>query len=223
MLLRGIMRTAVEDEQIKVNPVALLRVPSYAKERPTLQSEEFDELLELAHPTMKLLLLVVAGTSCRLGEALGLNAEHVDLKRGTVDIIQQFGRTADGLGLDVPKNGHARLAVPIFPEGLEAIREHLRDSPKIGSTPLLQNQFGRRIGRRWIYEQMLDLREKTGLDWVRMHDIRHFSATAYADAGAGLKEVMDRLGHSSPQTSLHYLHVSEKRSSELAKKVSLRA
>jgi integrase len=221
MLVRGILRVAVEDEELKVNPAATIRIRNYAKDRPTLRSDQFAELLELAHPTMKLLLLVTWGTSARVGEVLGMNVEHLDLKRGTVDIVQQFGRTADGLGIDAPKNGHARLALPIYPEALDAIRAHLKKNPKIGSTPLLQNEFGRRIGRRWIYEQMLELREKTGLDWLHVHDIRHFSLTAFADAGAGLKEVMGRAGHSSMQVSLHYIHVSEKRSTELASKVTL--
>jgi integrase len=41
---------------------------------------------------------------------------------------------------------------------------------------------------------------------VRLHDLRHAHASWLLAGGAGLKAVMDRLGHSHIQTTQQYLH-----------------
>jgi integrase len=54
--------------------------------------------------------------------------------------------------------------------------------------------FRRRI---WIKAS-----EAVGLDEVHFHDLRYTGIQLAADAGAGLRELMDRLGHSSTHAAL---------------------
>ncbi|MBP6670954.1 MAG: tyrosine-type recombinase/integrase [Gemmatimonadales bacterium] len=50
----------------------------------------------------------------------------------------------------------------------------------------------------------------TGLDRLRLHDLRHSSATLGLDAGEDLKTVSERLGHSTIKlTADTYAHVQE--------------
>ena len=52
------------------------------------------------------------------------------------------------------------------------------------------------------------LRERVGIDKsVRLHDLRHFTATRLLDAGVPVKTVSGRLGHARPATTLNiYAH-----------------
>ena len=50
----------------------------------------------------------------------------------------------------------------------------------------------------------------TGLD-VHLHDLRHTGNQLTADAGANLRELMERMGHSSSRAALIYLHSTSDR------------
>ena len=60
---------------------------------------------------------------------------------------------------------------------------------------------------RWT-SAWLRLRERVGIDKsVRLHDLRHFTATRLLDAGVPVKTVSGRLGHARPATTLNiYAH-----------------
>ena len=55
-----------------------------------------------------------------------------------------------------------------------------------------------------------------GLPGIHFHDLRHAGNTLTADAGASLRELMDRVGHSSTRVALIYQHSSDERQRKLA-------
>jgi integrase len=57
---------------------------------------------------------------------------------------------------------------------------------------------------------------KAGLPGVHFHDLRHAGNTLTADAGASLRELMDRMGHSSTRAAPIYQHSSDERQPKLA-------
>jgi integrase len=61
----------------------------------------------------------------------------------------------------------------------------------------------------------------TGLD-VHLHDLRHTGNQLTADAGANLRELMERMGHSSSRAALIYLHSTSDRQRQLAETVAAR-
>jgi integrase len=58
--------------------------------------------------------------------------------------------------------------------------------------------------------------QRVGLDGLRVHDLRHTAATLAAAAGATAKELMERMGHTSPRVALRYQHVMADRQAALA-------
>ena len=56
-----------------------------------------------------------------------------------------------------------------------------------------------------------------GLPAVRPHELRHTGATLAAATGATTKELMRRLGHSSPTAALLYQHAADNRDAEIAR------
>ena len=52
---------------------------------------------------------------------------------------------------------------------------------------------------------------KAGLSGVRLHDLRHAGNVLVADAGGNLRELMERMGHSTTRAALIYLHGGDDR------------
>jgi integrase len=78
-------------------------------------------------------------------------------------------------------------------------------------TPMRHSNFYRRA---W-----LPAVAKAGLADVHFRDLRQTGNTLTADAGANLRELMDRMGHSSTRAALIYLHSSAERQRTLAEAV----
>jgi integrase len=51
----------------------------------------------------------------------------------------------------------------------------------------------------------------TGLTGFHFHDLRHTGNTLAGSSGASLRELMERMGHSSPRAALIYRHRSTER------------
>jgi len=55
---------------------------------------------------------------------------------------------------------------------------------------------------------------------THFHDLRHAGNALTAATGATLRELMDRMGHSSPRAALIYLHGSDVRQQAIANGLS---
>jgi hypothetical protein len=84
-----------------------------------------------------------------------------------------------------------------------------------GGKPLRHSNFRRRV---W-----LPALRAAGLPPIHVHDLRHTGNTMAADAGANLRELMDRMGHSTTRAAMVYLHGSDKRQQAIAEALSRRA
>jgi Phage integrase family len=59
-------------------------------------------------------------------------------------------------------------------------------------------------------------RGAVGLPELHFHDLRHTGNTMAAAQGASLKELMERMDHSSPRAALIYLHATRERDQKIA-------
>jgi integrase len=78
--------------------------------------------------------------------------------------------------------------------------------------PLRHTNFRRRV---W-----LDALGAAKLPAIHFHDLRHTGNTLAANAGASLRELMERMGHESERAALVYLHSSEERQHQIADTLS---
>ena len=58
--------------------------------------------------------------------------------------------------------------------------------------------------------------QAVGLPDLHFHDLRHTGNTLTAEAGANLRELMERMGHTSTRAALIYLHLTSERRHTLA-------
>jgi Phage integrase family len=54
------------------------------------------------------------------------------------------------------------------------------------------------------------------VEGLRFHDLRHSAATLALAAGANTRELMERMGHTSPAVALRYQHVMAGRDQAIA-------
>lgn len=58
---------------------------------------------------------------------------------------------------------------------------------------------------------------------MHFHDLRHAGNHMVASAGASLRELMERMGHSSPRAAMIYLHSTDELQRALADAVARKA
>ena len=133
------------------------------------------------------LVRVLAATGMRIGEALSLRWDHVDLEAGSL-MVHGTKSAASKRRLDLPAwLGQAlreRREI-VGGGGLVFAAPRLADSNK----PWDQSNSSRAV-TRFLAE--------AGMPWARSHTLRKTVATLLADSGAPLRDVADWLGHADP-------------------------
>lgn len=184
------------------------RYPERQRER-FLTREEFRRLgaaLDEAeadgsvHPSAVAAIRLLMLTGCRKGEILGLKWDDVD-------------RTAGELRLRDGKSG-ARM-VPLSPTAAEV----LDAIPRPPGNPWVI--AGKKPDKPLcaIDDQWKKLRERAGLNDVRIHDLRHSYASRALALGEGLTMIGALLGHSQVTTTTRYAHLAKDTEKAAAAKV----
>jgi integrase len=154
----------------------------------------------------------------RWAELVGLRRRHVDLAGARVQVVEHAAEIAGRIIVSPPKTGAGRRVVTLPRVAAAALAAHLEeyaDSDPDGlvfTTPrgahLLRSPFNRFVWRPAV--------EQVGLDGLRVRDLRHTAATLAAAVGATTKELVERMGHTSPAVALRYQHVMADRQAQLA-------
>lgn len=79
------------------------------------------------------------------------------------------------------------------------------------------------LPRRSNFQKHWDrARLAAGLGELHLHDLRHTGNTLAAEDGASLRDLMDRMGHSTTRAARIYLHKSAGRDEAMARRMSER-
>lgn len=174
------------------------------------------------HPLWHLLLL----EGMRRGEGLGLRWRDVNFERGTAHIVQTVAPDKSNKGaaiiLDRTKTATGSRTVRLTARTLVALKEHrakqleLRLAAKNweANDLIVCTGHGTPINPRNVTRSFnaiiraARLDDGTPLRRIRVHDLRHTSATLLLLAGTPAKIVSERLGHASVGITLDlYSHV----------------
>jgi integrase len=157
----------------------------------------------------------------RKGEILGLARRHVDMERRTITVERALQEQTGAGAVFVAPKTHTSARTVVMPSSLVPLVErHLQEF--VGQDPdalVFTNTAGRPVRATVWTKAWNHARNETALQGVRLHDFRHLAGTLSAQAGATLKELMDRLGHSSVQAALRYQHVVSERAAEVAAQI----
>jgi integrase len=165
------------------------------------------------------MILVAAYGGLRWGELVGLRVRHVDLLHGTVRVAEQITEVNGAFVVGPPKSEAGTRTVTLPAVAVVALADHLDRHPGAGTDGLVfpaadgdgylrRSNFRRRV---W-----LPATKAAGVPGLRFHDLRHTAATFAAATGATTRELMERIGHSSPAAALRYQHVMKDRDKAIA-------
>lgn len=165
-----------------------------------------------------MLVLLATWSGPRWGELVALRRASVDLEHGRVTVTVQIVETQHERKLGPPKTDAGRRTVYLPPH---LLAEHL--DRWVGPGPpawLFCGRLGAPLARRNFTGHWTRARAEVGLVEVRFHDLRHLSATLAAASGGTTRELMARMGHSSPRAALIYQHATADRDRVLAASMS---
>jgi integrase len=94
------------------------------------------------------------------------------------------------------------------------LEEHILAAP---GAILFSTSTGGYLARSSCISTFRRAADAIDLPAVRPQELRHTGATLAAATGATTKELMRRLGHSSPATALLYQHAADDRDAEIAR------
>jgi integrase len=219
-LLRTILGTAVEDGIIGRNPCAIRAAGvERSPERPVATLAQVEALANAVDDQYRAMVLL--GTFCglRLGELLALTRKCFDLDEcGEVKVSESLLELSNGrIGVGPPKSDAGNRSVAIPPHLIPVIADHLESW--VGPDPddiVFRGQKGGWLRRSQWNKYWLRACGKVGVQGLRFHDLRHTGNTLAASTGASTRELMKRLGHSSPKAALRYQHATRERDVEIA-------
>ncbi|HME69084.1 MAG TPA: site-specific integrase [Myxococcota bacterium] len=180
--------------------------PTYKVRRDNvLDSEELARLLSMAAkeaPNHFGLLLFLADTGARLGEALGLRWIDVDLECGMARISRSF---SDGKYLNDTKTGHERRVE--LSDRLRAELEAKRPDLFGDDTPVFQSRDGGLLDPHNFRARVFDRLVRRALGPARRftpHGLRHTFATIHLARGTPIKWVQAQGGWASAKLLLDW-------------------
>ena len=161
---------------------------------------------------------LMLATGCRRGEALGLTWEHVDFDSSQITIVQSLNaqmvlkspKTKKGIrtiSVDTDTMAHLRKWKSFQAKALHLVMVEesggvKRSVGQNGKTPVCCNCGGALYDPTKCSEWWRGYRESIGFDTLRMHELRHTSATLALGSGMPVKDVQARLGHASSSLTL---------------------
>jgi integrase len=223
-LLRAILNVAVADEVIPSNPCRLRGAGTPKASRPS-RALTAVEAMQLADQLgrdrrterYRALLLVLAFGGLRFGEATALRRSDV-LPGGRLRIERSVRRIGGRWVVGEPKTEAGRRTVTLPEAVAGAVADHLeRHVPDSPEALLFGTSSGGYLARSNWNSTFRRAADAIGLPAVRPHELRHTGATLAAATGASTKELMRRLGHSSPAAALLYQHAADDRDGEIAR------
>lgn len=213
-LLHLILEAAVEERLIATNPCDGTSLPEWVRADPVfLTEEETQALIAAVDEPWRPLVILLASTGLRFGEAVGLRRRFLDLARRELHVRftwhERFGWQPS------PKTSSSRRTIGLPAVAVDALAEAWARPEAGPDEPVLVSPFsGGVIGHGYFTGH----KRRRGVDylgpWRRAvrdaglaakaptpHDLRHTHASQLIAAGVPLTAIQRRLGHKTINTT----------------------
>lgn len=226
VLLKQIMRQAVNDDIVLRNPCDRVEAPKQQKstrgtaldkkgvsrlmkalkeeesrEYPLAKLPQQKHTADMAHVNVARIAL---GAGLRRGEILGLSWEDVNVEASEIHVCHTLCKTTGKL--KSPKTASSNRVVAIDSQLMsdlmrwKAMQARYLLSLGIsqnGTTPLITNEAGGRMDGGNLNRWWRSFCKRHGFEGLRIHDLRHTHATMLVSSGLNIKSVSSRIGHAS--------------------------
>ncbi|MFY0517846.1 tyrosine-type recombinase/integrase [Lysinibacillus sp. UGB7] len=228
---------------IQTNPFALVEMPTNLTKKASVTNDDEDENFYTREQLIQFLTCLeqesnykafalfrlLAFSGMRKGEALALTWSDLIFTTNELRINKALSRGKDNqLYVKSTKTGVART-IKMDDKTMAILKEWKKKQKQdyliLGFNTMQpkqlvfsneQNEYLQPTKtRKWI----LHVQKKYNLGTITTHGLRHTHCSLLFEAGASIKEVQDRLGHSDVQTTLNiYAHVTKKAKEEAIQK-----
>jgi integrase len=207
-VLRAGLDGAVRDGLLAKNPAAAVKRPGIVRrEARHASAVDVNKLLLCADGLRyRDVLVLIAATGLRRGEALALHWSDVDLDAGMLAVRGTLGRVGGNLVITEPKTDRSRRTVPIAPPLAAMLRAQRADQDAERAAArdqwqenglVFATEFGTPVDPRNILRTIQISARKAGISGIGVHTLRHSAAVIWLESKVHIKAVADLLGHSS--------------------------
>lgn len=173
---------------------------------------------------------ILSFTGLRKGELQGLRWKDINFEKNILSVNQTLAKNEFGKEIfQTPKTKHSRRTLSLDKKTVSLIKlwkkEQHKRYLKLGINTLEPEQLiFTDINNKHLYLDYLNNFLKTflrnnNLKKITIHGFRHTHCSLLFEAGASIKEVQERLGHTDIKTTMDiYTHVTEKAKEETADK-----
>lgn len=222
-LLSAILSTAVEDEIITSSPCRIRGggVKDRASETTPLTPAQVAQLADAMPAHLRAAVLVSAYCGLRFGEMAALCRQDVAPDGTEIRVRVGVTWTKGETHTLSPKSDAGRRPVVVPPHVAPVLARHLdvwtgsRDEALV-----FTSTRGSQLRSSTLARSFYRARAEIGRTDLRWHDLRHTGATMATQAGATLKEVQVRIGHSTVAAAMRYQHATNDRDRQVAEKMS---
>jgi len=201
---RGFFRFLMLDQHLKQNPAEDLDTPQRFFYLPKfLTEEEIDRLFSMPDVSTeegirdRAMLELMYAAGLRVSELVSLKQAEVDVHSGVVNC---HGK------------GSKERRVPVGKSAIHWLLQYASVKAGYGKSPYA-NLFlhrGKPLTRQFAWTMIKTYAEKTGLQHVSPHTLRHSFATHLLQHGADSRSVQALLGHSDISTTQIYTHITDR-------------
>lgn len=224
------------------NPMEYIIIPRQQKElvyddsegskRNYWRKDEVKHFLSLTKQDLPLrdyvLFHLLIFTGARKGELLGLTWDNVDYESGSIRVNKTLYQGNGKYELNTTKTTDSKRLISIDTQTITLLKK-LRIQQKEAILAcgfsfrdhcfVFTRDDGKPLRLAYPNDKLKTLIKKHNLHSITIHGLRHTHASLLIEAGVGIKEVQDRLGHSDIQTTLNtYAHVTDTLKEQTASK-----
>lgn len=231
-LLHRALGDLVRRQQLSRNPAEFVELPKVTQEEMRVWAPtDVRAFLEHVRDDRFYALWVTAlATGARRGELCGLSWRSLDLDTGTASITDTLLDVGHQVVLGKLKTARGRRVVALAAETVAALRAHLT-AQKVERLAfgadynpdgyVFVREDGAPLHPAWVTRAFTQRVKAAGVPMIRLHDLRHTSASLGLAAGEPITVVSERLGHAKTSITLNvYSHTLPGQHREAADKLA---
>jgi integrase len=203
--LRSVFSAAVEDRYIARSPFTSRTRPNNRNAEPRrvvpMSVEEVQRLTDVMPKRYQALVVLMAGTGLRLGEALGLRLTDVDWLRHEVHVRGQLARSSH-VFTEKTKTVGSRRTVPCPDHVLRMLSAHLREFGEGMGGGLWRAEEGGGFRHDMVQRAVTGAARRADMEGRSAVDMRHHYASTLLAANVDVFKVAAALGHTTPRLVL---------------------
>lgn len=221
----ALLEHAVELEILIKNPVKKGLAPTVPeRDYETLTEEQVAALLTgIQDHRFEAIIVLAFATALRISEILGLRWEELDRDSATVELTRKLLNKGHGqFVLEAPKTKVTKRTILLAPYVLTALERRCAQQEKDRSLAgrawtndqglIFTTEIGTPIPSNRVLRQFRTMLKAIGASpTIRLHDLRHTTATLLIERGMPMNLVSEWLGHGSVMITMNlYAHVTPK-------------